>query len=132
MSYKICPVCKEKNSADAMICQKCLSDISSIEAVDEEIENICLLKNSETTLKIKSGDIVGREGVGREYLSNFLTVSRKHCQFFYEDGEWFVMDLNSTNKTYLNKKALLPNTKTKINNNDELSLSKSLTFTVEI
>jgi len=132
MSYKICPVCKEKNSQDAMICQNCLSDISIIKIVIKEIENICLLKNSETTLKIKPGDIVGREGVGKEYLSSFLTVSRKHCQFFFENGGWFVMDLNSTNKTYLNKKALLPNTKIKIKSGDELSLSKSLTFTVEI
>lgn len=30
-------------------------------------------------------------------------VSRRHCEFFLQDGEWFVRDTNSLHGTYLNQ-----------------------------
>lgn len=133
MLYKICPVCGEKNSIDEFICKKCMSDISGVIPVEEtEEKNVLLLKNNETALEIKPNDVIGRNFKGAEYLIKYPTVSRKHCQFFYENGKWYIQDLNSTNKTYLNGKAIEPLKKTEIKNNDELSLSKSLNFKIEV
>ncbi len=133
MLYKICPVCGEQNNIDEFICKKCMSDISNapIEEIGEK-ENVLILKNDETTLKIKPNDVVGRNYKGAEYLIKYSTVSRKHCQFFYENGKWYIQDLNSTNKTYLNGKAIESSKKIEIKNNDELSLSRSLKFKTEV
>ena len=134
MLYKICPVCKEKNSVNMMMCINCLSNISHIQPStnDKNSKNICILKNSDFTIELKPNDIVGREQNGAEYLNRYPTVSRKHCKFLYEDNKWFIQDLNSTNKTYLNQKSIIPLEKTEIKKGDEISLSKSLVVKVEI
>ena len=131
MSYKICPVCGSKNSIDEIICKSCMSDISSVSPTDEK-ENILILENDEITLKINSNDIVGRSYKGAEYFSKYTTVSRKHCQFIYEDNKWYVKDLESTNKTYINNKAIEPLKNIEIKNEDEISLSRSLKFKVKV
>jgi len=131
MSYKICPVCGTKNNIDEFLCVNCMSDISGVIATEEK-ENILFLKNENFTIEIKPNEIVGRNHKGAEYLSENLSISRKHCQFFYENNKWYVEDLNSTNKTYLNSKKIEPLKKVEIKNSDELSLSKSLKFKVEV
>ena len=134
MLYKICPVCKETNSADEIICIGCSSNISHIQPStnDKNSKNICILKSSDFTIELESNDIVGREQNGAEYLIKYPTISRKHCKFLYENSRWFIKDLNSTNKTYLNKKSINPSEKTEIKKGDEISLSKSLVMKVEI
>lgn len=131
MSYKICPVCGEKNSSDDFICKKCLSDISNVATADEK-ENTLVLKNDEIALVVKSGEIIGRENKGAEYLNKYPTVSRKHCQFFYDNRKWYVQDLNSSNKTYLNLKQIEPMKNIEIKRGDEISLSKKLEFKIEV
>ena len=131
MSYKICPACGAKNSIDEIICKECSIDISSVTPTEEK-ENILVLENEEITLKIKPNDIVGRNYKGAEHLAEYPTVSRKHCEFLYENNKWYVEDLESTNKTYLNKKAIEPLTKIEIKNGDEISLSRSLKFKVKV
>ena len=34
------------------------------------------------------------------------SVSRKHARFWFEDGEWFVEDLGSSNGTYVNNRRI--------------------------
>jgi pSer/pThr/pTyr-binding forkhead associated (FHA) protein len=129
--FKICPVCGEKNSIDDFLCKGCMSDISSV-IPSEDKEDILILKNDETTLNIKPNEIIGREYNGIEYLSNYTTVSRKHCQFFFENGKWYIQDLNSTNKTYLNSKTIEPLKKIEVKNGDEVSFSKKVKFKIEV
>ena len=134
MLYKICPVCKTNNSADEFLCVNCMSDLSNVEAVEENVkkESVLKLKNDEITFSIKANEIIGRGYKGAEYLTKYLTVSRKHCQFFYENEKWYIQDLESTNKTYLNSKMIESLKKVEIKNGDEISLSKSLKFKVEV
>jgi len=134
MSYKICPVCGEKNNIDDFMCKSCMSDISNVTPTDEsEIkENILTLKNDEITLQIKPNDIVGRNYKGSEYFTKYPTVSRKHCEFIYENNKWYIKDLNSTNKTYLNNQIIEPSKKVEIKNGDEISLSSKVKFKIEV
>ena len=128
--YKICPSCGSKNSVDDFLCHNCMSDISNVSPVDES-KTVLTLKNSEITLQIEPNDILGRENKAAEYLKKYPTVSRRHCQFFYENGKWYLKDLQSTNKTYINGEAIEPLKKVAIKKGDELSFSKSLKLKVE-
>jgi len=48
---------------------------------------------------------VGRH-TGVELRFGFPNVSRRHCRFAFESGQWRVYDLNSTNGVYLNGKKI--------------------------
>ena len=51
------------------------------------------------SLPVHSGDVVGRDAVGREALAPFEGISRRHVRFMYNDGRWSVVDLGSRNGT---------------------------------
>src|SRR5262249_377248 len=46
-------------------------------------------------------------------------ISRHHCSFTYENGSWFVMDLQSTNGTYVNGTGV---NRAQLKNSDLLSI----------
>lgn len=54
------------------------------------------------------------------WVSGNKAVSRKHAKVIYKDNEYFIMDNNSLNSTYLNAKPLKPFIETEIKNNDSL------------
>ncbi len=129
--YKICPVCGAKNDISNFLCDVCMADISSVKPFSEkdnfnkktilEEKSIKLL-TKEGEIIIKSGDIVGRGAVGGEILKFFETISRKHAKFIYQDGEWIVEDIGSSNGIYIDGKRVK---KSKIKNGQKLSLSQS-------
>ena len=51
------------------------------------------------------------------------TVSRVHATIYTRDGSCFIEDNNSTNKTYINGTAVLPDREIKLKNGDVLTLS---------
>ncbi len=128
---KICPVCGTKNPEDAPVCSNCLEDLSVVSPVQEEEkkEILNLLINGKE-ITVKNGDIIGRQAVGSEVLKDFPTVSRKHAKVLYENGEWFIEDLNSTNGTYINGKRIKPYEKRRITEKDNINLSMSVKVTL--
>lgn len=71
-----------------------------------EIEDPCLVVADGTRcaihplvpLKVAT---LGRSG-SNDIVVNHEKSSRRHCQFFFEDGAWYVRDLDSRNGTRLN------------------------------
>lgn len=57
-------------------------------------------------------------------------ISRKHCQIIVRDDLVAIMDLGSSNGTFLNGQQLTANEQTKLNSGDELSIG-SVEFLVE-
>lgn len=57
-------------------------------------------------------------------------ISREHCKILWREGQYYVIDLNSTNGTFLNDDMLAPNHEYPIKPGDRLKLS-SVSFTVE-
>ncbi len=60
-------------------------------------------------------------------------VSRKHARFILDGntGELFVVDVGSTNGTFVNGKKLKPEEKVKLNRGDEIIFGKTLKFILE-
>lgn len=140
--YKICPTCKKENSVSEMLCSFCIADISSIIPIDNknitmtfefdndktiiESFNLIIRLVDGNEINIKSGDFVGRNYTGAEFFQSSKTLSRKHAQFTFQSGIWFVEDLNTTNGVYLEGQKITPNTKTQIKNGQKLALSNSV------
>lgn len=67
--------------------------------------------------------------LGRDPLCEYVIldpqnrVSRKHAEVYFDNNEFFIKDLNSTNGTYINGKKISPLQVFKVNPNDKVTLS---------
>ncbi len=155
---KRCPVCQHLNQAQDVMCGKCLTDISAVSPTSgqppqapessagtespEQPPGVTdkqggavqgpwlVLSTKEFRIRVKDGDIVGRNGVGQEHFTKFPGISRKHAIFTLKEGDWYIEDLNSTNGTYKNGKMLSPDSKHLLKVGDLLGISKKVTFEI--
>lgn len=67
---------------------------------------------------------IGKERVNVDYcISDNSTISRIHVQITYRGGEYYIMDMKSTNYTYVNGNKLAANQEVKLRNGDKIKLS---------
>ena len=82
------------------------------------------IKNNE---RIPLNKPVFRVGKERSYVDYFVgdnpAISRSHANFIIRDGEYFVVDTNSTNHTYVNDKMINSSVETKVNDGDRIRLA---------
>ncbi len=83
-------------------------------------EPCLILKGDLGEIKIHNGEIIGRNGVGKELFKNIGIVSRKHARFSISANIWHLEDLKSKNGTILNNNRLLPHTLYKLINSDTI------------
>ena len=74
-------------------------------------------------IEVRDGDVVGRTAVGKEALDIHEEISRRHAKFIMSEGKWFVIDLNSSNGTFLNGEKLKPNAQAALSDGQFLNLS---------
>lgn len=96
----------------------------------------CTLLNAPTTpleLQVrKSQFILGKNPAQVDGAIPFNeAISRMHCKFVYHNDTYYVADLNSTNKTYLNGTRLPPNQEFAVANQDILRLA-NIEFILEL
>lgn len=81
-------------------------------------------KNNEKILLNKPVFRIGKE---RSYVDYFIgdntAISRSHANFITRDGEYFVVDTNSTNHTFVNGKMIQSNVETAISHGDTIRLA---------
>lgn len=81
-------------------------------------------KNNE---KISLNKPVFRVGKERSYVDYFIgdntAISRSHANFISRDGEYFVVDTNSTNHTFVNGTMIQSNVETAIAHGDTIRLA---------
>lgn len=98
--------------------------LSAIPAVQKNNPYLICQKNGE---KIPLNKPVFRIGKERSYVDYFIgdntAISRSHANIVARDGEYFVMDTNSTNHTYLNGAMLQSNVEVKIAHGDKIRLA---------
>ncbi len=94
-------------------------------------DNLTLINEDKTELVFNSDDIFGRDAKGGKWVEEVLTVSRKHAKFVYNEylENWYIKDLSSTNKTYVNGMAIKPEELTLIRSGDKISFSSAYTVT---
>ena len=79
-----------------------------------------------------SGDILGRTtGPHSNLLGQFPVISSKHAKVELLGDEWFITDLHSSNKSYLNGNVITPDVPVKLSDGDNLVLA-NISFTVSI
>jgi len=95
-------------------------------------------------IKVKQNDAVSqyqlafdkeRITIGREKDSDLRipsdAISRKHAVIFFEQGAWFIEDLNSKHGTLVNEQALIPQKILELRNEDRIRMATA-TISVEI
>ncbi len=68
----------------------------------------------------KKSILIGRMGNFVDYIINSSAIGKIHAEILQEGENFYVMDCNSKNGTFLNDNRILPNTKNSIRNNDIL------------
>jgi len=83
-------------------------------------------------MELRNGDILGRtNGPHAVKLGKFQVISSTHAKVTRNNNEWFITDMKSTNKTYVNGVKLEPNIPAKIKQDDVVILA-NITFTVRL
>ncbi len=72
--------------------------------------------------------VIGKKAKFADYVLEDDSISRMHARFVKEDDRMFIMDLHSTNGTYVNGVRLEPDCKVEIQVGDQIGLGK-LNFT---
>ena len=81
-------------------------------------------KNGETVRINRNEFVIGKERSKVDYcVSDNGSVSRRHAKIMARGGKYYVVDLGSTNCTYLNGAKVSPNMETEIHNGDKLKFS---------
>lgn len=82
------------------------------------------MKNNERILIDKPVFRIGKEKSYVDYfISDNTAVSRSHANIISKNGEYFVIDTNSTNHTYINGQMIQSNVETKIDHNMQLRIA---------
>ena len=74
-------------------------------------------------ITLKSEITIGRSSECDLPFPNSRVISRIHARIFYRDNAWYLVDTNSFNGTWLNKKRIEPNREYILNPGDELDFA---------
>ena len=66
---------------------------------------------------------IGREKGYVDYCIDVSTISRSHCDIITRDRKYFLMDLGTTNGTYINRRRLPVNIEVSLLSGDEVRLA---------
>ena len=81
-------------------------------------------QNLGIVIEPKEGDVLGRtKGTFASVLGRLSHISGSHCQIIKVNGAWSIMDLGSTNGTFINGAKLNPNTAVPLNNGAKVKLA---------
>lgn len=128
---RICD-CGQKNPAQARKCSACGEDISDIiptpeDAPEQEPEQdakyVLTSLDGQYAFQITEPHVtVGRENAMQEYLAAKPFVSRKHAEFFIENGKLFIQPATAMNHTFVNNERISDMEKTELHDGDEIAL----------
>jgi class 3 adenylate cyclase len=80
--------------------------------------------------RVAPGDVVGRDMEGGIF-ADVETISRRHAEFLFKGGAWFLQDLGSANGTYLEGVKLPPRTPVPLRAGQTIHLSPGFEAAVE-
>ena len=68
--------------------------------------------------------VIGRTTTNADYALDARGISRRHLQFDYEDGTYYVTDLNSTNGVFVNDAKIPAGERSIVENNDIIGIGQ--------
>lgn len=68
--------------------------------------------------------VIGRTTANADYAIDARGISRRHLQFDYEDGTYYVTDLNSTNGVFVNDTKIPAGERSIVENNDIIGIGQ--------
>jgi pSer/pThr/pTyr-binding forkhead associated (FHA) protein len=139
---KFCGHCGEENIGEAKFCDVCGK---AFEEAPKKYPTINVKASPAILLSVTTGKtfelqpdeemLIGRGDPSRGLEPQVLLddaaamedgVSRLHAKIICAGNEYFILDLNSTNSTYLNKRKLIPQEHNKLGDGDEIQLGRYL------
>ena len=104
-----------------------IGETTVLGAAPTAVEPKPYLIRSKNNEKINLDKPVFRIGKEKSYVDYFIgdntAISRSHANVITRDGEYFVVDTNSTNHTYVNGAMIQSNVETKISHGDKVRLA---------
>ncbi|WP_042462796.1 FHA domain-containing protein [Neobacillus dielmonensis] len=93
--------------------------------VNQELPNPFLLLGgtNEKVVISKAVFRLGRDPKQADYVSENRAVGRVHAEVVREDGNYYLIDKQSTNGSFLNGKKLVPNQKNKLKHQDKIKIA---------
>lgn len=99
-----------------------------------------MLRSANANLRLDGGQLpleaggvmIGRNPEEANAVINANEVSRKHACVFHENERYWIKDLGSLNKTYLNGEELEPNQRVEIKTGDMVGFTKEFEFSIQI
>lgn len=144
---KVCPTCRYPNREGYMFCEDCGEDLSLVESVHQSGEppsqnRIAAIRlwlpeaDDEVLLQLDSRNVVGRADVDRLrqpdidlnlYQAYEHGVSTLHAVIEHTDEGVQIVDIGSTNGTWVNGRRLVPNQLYPLSDDDEIRFGRLVT-----
>jgi len=84
---------------------------------------LLLLAKDGQKIVAKNGDSIGRTELGADYQLKFPTVSPKHIQVFKRERTWYLKNISTSSRAYVNEQEVPWGAEREIKAGDELRLS---------
>ena len=109
------------------------SDPGATTILQGKVEATTVLASGGTLTRVKNGDkldikvqeiLVGRDSNSCSFwISGNSNIGRKHAKFLVKNGTTYVVDLSSTNGTFVNGTKLQPNVEVALKDGDKITLA---------
>ena len=108
-------------------------DSTQVENIKEKKVYLIRQSNNEKIeITTKSFKIGTEKSYADYYISNNSAISRSHASIIWRDNNYYVVDTNSTNHTYVNGKMIVSNNEVQIENQTILRFAnENFTFVIE-
>lgn len=133
----LCFRCQVQNPSDRLFCTSCGYDLADRKAVADRVMG----PNGRPILArflLQNGHMAGRSfrfhqdmtTIGRtngnDLIINGKTVSRKHARLWFDNGRWYLADIQSANGTFINNTRLQPNQPAVLNDGDVINFGDEI------
>ena len=98
-----------------------------VEDDEQEETLVAYLKGSDGTIVEISKDyfVIGRNSKESDFAVRDSSMSRKHAAIIRIDNEFYIEDLNSTNKTYLDNEQIMPHVRKLLSDGSVIFVSRN-------
>ena len=102
----------------------CETEKDDVEGDQDNLARLIRKSNSETIYINKSNFRLGREEGSVDYcISDNKKISRAHADIILRGSQWYIVDLKSKNRTFLNDRALQTSVEEQLHDGDVIKLS---------